>query len=479
VLTVLLGTLAGLAVPTGTGAGVAEPTASGPVAGGGGVPIPPNLNRFDLAEVGYEQAEYFLSGTASAYAPNPGPLTSDGKWTVAPSTTAPYTTRLVVHRPTKPKRFNGTVLVEWLNVSGGVDANPDWTQTHVELVREGAVWVGMSAQIVGINATKNADPIRYASLSHPGDSFSYDIFSQAGEAIRNDPKLLLGGPKPKALLAAGESQSAWRMVTYINAVHPLARVYDGFLVHSRTGSAAPLAQAPQEAVLTANPTLIRDDLDVPVLVFQTETDVGSAGYRQPDTKRYRLWEVAGSAHYDHYGLAVGPSDVGDGQGAVLNLAAMQAPATDPNARFACTLPINAGGTHWVLNAAVHQLDRWVVTGTPPPVAPRLELTSTAPVTIARDEQGNALGGVRSPHVDAPIAAVTGTRNGGSRFCFLFGTTVPFTPEQLAALYPTHKQFASKWNQATRQAVNAGFLLEPDAKELRAAVAQSEIASIGK
>ena len=134
----------------------------------------------------------------------------------------------------------------------------------------------MSAQAVGLNATKTADPVRYASLSHPGDSFSYDIFSQAGEAVRRDAARVLGGLKPKRVLAAGESQSAGRMVTYIDAVHPLARVYDGFFVHSRGGGGALLSQAPQETAPAPNPTLIRDDLDVPVLVFQTETDVRNA-----------------------------------------------------------------------------------------------------------------------------------------------------------------------------------------------------------
>jgi hypothetical protein len=449
-----------------------------PATGGAGVPAPPNLNRFDLAQVGYEQSEVLLSGTARAFAPVTGTLTTDGEWKVAPTDTAPYTTRLVVYRPIKAKRFDGTVLVEWLNVSGGVDADPDWTQTHNELVRAGTVWVGVSAQAVGVNATKAADPARYASLSHPGDSFSYDIFSQAGDAIRHDAPQILGGLKPTTVLGAGESQSASRLVTYIDAVHPLAHAYDGYFVHSRSGGGLPLSQAPQPVVLAPSPTLIRDDLDVPVLTFQTETDVsfGNAAYRQPDTKRRRLWEVAGSAHYDYYGLAIGPSDVGDGQGAVKNLAAMQAPASNATG-FSCSAPINTGGTHWVLNAAVHALERWVVDGVAPPTEPLLQLASTSPVVLARDADGNALGGVRSPQVDAPIAALGGTVNratAGSGFCFLFGTTVPFDAARLATLYPSHGAFVTAWNRASRQAVARGWLLPPDAAELRKAATASTV-----
>ena len=76
---------------------VADPSVSGPVTGGSGDIQPPNVASLDLDQVGYQQSEYFLSGTATAYAPGPEPLPSDGKWTVAPASTAPYTTRVVVY----------------------------------------------------------------------------------------------------------------------------------------------------------------------------------------------------------------------------------------------------------------------------------------------------------------------------------------------------------------------------------------------
>jgi endonuclease YncB( thermonuclease family) len=60
---------------------------------------------------------------------------------VATADTAPFKSRIVVLRPEAEGDFNGTVLVEWFNVSGGVDASPDWTQMHTELVREGYAWV--------------------------------------------------------------------------------------------------------------------------------------------------------------------------------------------------------------------------------------------------------------------------------------------------------------------------------------------------
>lgn len=431
---------------------------------------------FNLSKVGYEKSQFFVSGTAHSYAPTQ-PLTSDGKWAVVTGVSAPYTTRIAVYRPINPKKFNGTVVVEWLNVSGGTDDSPDWTLSHNELIRDGFAWVGVSAQQVGVNAAKTTDPSEYSSLSHPGDSFSYDIFSQAGQAVRKDASKILGGLRLHTLIAAGESQSAGRLMTYIDAVQPIARVYQGFLVHSQFGTGAPLSQAPQTNYAAPNPTTIRSDIGVPVLEFETETDVDNSNltdrlhYGNP--KWFRLWEVAGSSHYDYYGLAIGPDDTGNGAGAVENLAAMQNPTRTPVGGFNCAVPINTGGTHWALDAAVYWLDKWVVTGTPPPRAPLLATTHVSPVVYKLDANGNVIGGVRTPQVDAPIAALGSQGNSGG-FCVLFGSTVPYSAAHLASLYKTHGQFVAAWARAVKTDRADGFLLPADAAELLHSAVVSDV-----
>jgi hypothetical protein len=459
------------------GAAVASVSVTGPLAA-----KTPTFNNtlygttFDLSQVGYESSEFFLSGTAHSYVPVT-PLTSDGNWTVTTGVSAPYTTRIAVYRPIDPTKFNGTVVVEWLNVSGGIDASPDWTLAHNELIREGFVWVGVSAQAVGVNATKKADPADYSSLSHPGDSFSYDIYSQAGRAVRDDASRILGNLQPKTVLAIGESQSAFRLMTYIDAVQPTADVYDGFLVHSQFGTGAPLSQSPQASYPTPSPTTIRSNLGVPVFEFETETDVFNSKLADRlfygDPRNFRLWEVAGSSHYDYYGLAIGPTDTGDGQGAVANLAAMQHPTASPPGGFTCSEPINTGGTHWLLDAAFYWLNQWVVNGKAPPTAPYLQTTQASPVVFARDAHGNVLGGVRSPQVDAPVAALGGVGNVPA-FCSLFGSTVPLSSGQLASLYPTHAQFVFDWALATLNGALHGFLVRQDAVELFNSGAASQI-----
>ena len=80
---------------------------------------------FSLAALGYEQAEYYVSGTASSYT-NVNEFAPDGQWQVQASEQAAYKTRIVVNRPIDPEEFNGSVVVEWLNVSAGFDSAPDW-----------------------------------------------------------------------------------------------------------------------------------------------------------------------------------------------------------------------------------------------------------------------------------------------------------------------------------------------------------------
>ncbi|WOX09952.1 alpha/beta hydrolase domain-containing protein [Streptomyces sp. N50] len=469
--------LSGITESTSAAANAVGPEVTGPVTGGKGAVVLQGTS-FDLGGVGYTQSEFFLSGTATSYT-SANPLGSDGRWDVTPASTAPYTTRIVMNRPSNPTRFNGTVVVEWLNVSAGLDTAPEWIYTHNELIREGYAWIGVSAQAVGVAATKAADPVRYAALSHPGDSYSYDIFTQAGQAVRDSAAKILGGLRPRTVLAEGESQSAFRLTTYVDAVQPLAHAYDGFLVHSRAGFAAALSQAPQADVPTPAVVEFRTDTDVPVLTVQTETDLMLLGYltaRQPDTGRLRFWEVAGTAHADDYVANVGAADTGNGAVSAGELDAMLDPPTGTPA-FSCADPINTGPAHYVMDGAQHALRGWVLTGIPPAKTAQLQVTTSSDGTPAfvLDANGNATGGIRTPAVDAPVAALSGLgQTGSAQFCFLFGTTTPFTAAKLAALYPTHAEFVRQWAARTAAAVAAGTIRPADAADLVEAAVRSGI-----
>jgi hypothetical protein len=437
---------------------VPNPAVTGPVPG-----APAALSAVDLGPRGYVEQEFFVDGTARAYEPAGG-LGQDGRWRVRTTTTAPYRTRVLVRRPKDPAKFNGVVEVEWLNVSGGLDAAPDWGLGHEELLRSGSAWVGVSAQSVGVQSLKN--DTRYASLDHPGDSYSYDIYSQVAQALRH-PKgpNLLGGRafKVRTMVGDGESQSAFRMVTYIDAVQPQTGIFDGFFVHSRFATGAPLQEG--GASMIPGPTLIRTDRKEPVLVLESETDVPRhLPARQADSAHYRLWEVAGTAHFDE-----------DGLHALTGIPKEDMAVTPP---LGCAQRINSAPQWYTVDAAMHDIARWAGGGAPPPRAPRVDVTADTPPVIVRDALGLARGGIRLPQVDVPTAVLSGEPPGGPGFCSLFGRTTPLDPAQLAALYPTHDVYVKKFTAATARAERAGFLLPADAKTARAEANRTTIGGIG-
>jgi hypothetical protein len=380
---------------------------------------------------------------------------------------------VVVRRPADPGQFNGTVVVEWFNVTAGVDADPDFGLLYPALFDEGAAYIGVSAQQVSVEggtgltleipgvpasafqALKDRDPERYGSLSHPGDEYSYDIYAQVAAAARLGD--LLDGVAPERVLAVGESQSAFRMVTFINAIQPVTEAYDGFLVHSRGGGSAPLAGDQAQLDPSANPVVIRDDLDVPVLQFQTETDLIQLGFlaaRQPDTDLLATWEVAGTAHADAAILEYGAlaNDVDFDLGAICG-------------------SVNEGPQPEALRAAFVALQSWVADGTAPPTGPPID---TAEAALRRDADGNVIGGIRTPAVEAPVAALSGANATDSVICQLFGATDPFTPDRLADLYPTHDDYVEAVTASADDALEAGFLREAERDSL---VAEAEAASI--
>jgi len=480
---------------------VSEPTVQGPVTGGKGTITVVGPREDLLATNGYVANEYFFGGTATAYRPAK-PLGPDGRWKFDASATAPYTSRMIVYRPKDPKDFNGTVYVEWLNLTAGFETSAVYSLVHNEVLREGAAWIGVSAQAGGVQGTdslvavagappgglKATDPARYDALTHPGDLYSFDIFSQAGVAAAGDAKGVkpLGNLSPKHLIAIGKSQSAFRLVTYVNGVQPTAGVYDGFLIASRHRSGAPLGPTdfglPDDTV--PETAMIRTDSDVPVMVVQTETDLEqfqSTRARQPDTKRFRLWEIAGSAHADTYAGAIGLADTGNG--------AAERTILDPSAAnggpLGCAVAINSGPTFAVLSASLSHLDAWVRGGTAPPKAPRIKTariksariktggSADAP-RIVRDARGNAVGGVRTPLVDVPLAALTGDTNHGGIFCSLFGTTTPFDAATIAALYPNPADYVREFDASADAAVKRGFWLKPESDNFKAAARQLNI-----
>lgn len=428
---------------------------------GGGGPFIGEATPANLQAAGYVKHEFVATGTATSYRAQ-GELTGDGEWEFATADEARYRTRILVRRPADRTRFSGTVVVEWLNVSGGVDGSPDHSSLVAELTRRGHAWTGVSAQVIGVEGgqvivgapggngiagkgLKRIDPVRYGSLEHPGDAFSFDIYTQVARALRQGGAIL-GGRQAEVVLAVGESQSALALVTYYNGVQPLTRAFDGFLVHSRGAVSLPLVGPGQSADLAGSlggtPVLLRTDLDAPVLTLQTEGDItsllDSVSARQPDTRTLRLWEVAGTSHADAFLLGA----TADG----LN----------------CGCAVNNAPMHVVAKGALRALDQWVRSGVAPPEAQRIQTTNSAKPEIRRDSDGIALGGVRTPPVDVPVDVLSSVPGPTpDMLCLLAGSTRPLPQQRLAQLYASREDYMRKYAAATDDAIGTGFVVEED------------------
>lgn len=462
--------------PSNTNASTTTPSTiarpAGPVAdlseeitGGKGMFLPSGNSSTALTAPpppdGYVAQEFVAAGTATSYKAV-GELAQNGKWKFAPDGEAKYRTRVAVRRPENPDDFSGTVFVEWLNVSGGVDSAPDYDMTYEEIARAGHAWIGVSAQLIGVEGgrvavkvpepggtnyagqgIKKLDPERYGSLEHPGDGFGFDMFTQVARAVRQGGEPL-GGLQPQRVIASGESQSAAALVTYFNGVQPLTSAFDGFFVHSRGAGPLPIAE-PGQAVGIAdsigrNPTLFRTDLKAPVIDIQAENDTGvlrSLTVRQPDTEQFRLWEMAGTAHADARLLG-----------------------TIGETTLDCGLPVNQGPMHLIAKAALAALDEWVRTGTPPPSAPRFE--TIGDTDVKRDADGLVLGGIRTPMLDTPVDVLSGVKGPASDVvCILSGSTKPLPDARLAELYESRADYVEQYAADTDKAIKAGHLLEGD------------------
>jgi hypothetical protein len=444
------------------------------------------LGAFPIHDVGYVAEEFFVSGTASSYAPE-AELRPDGQWRVTPSGAADFTTRIVALTPADRAQFNGTVLVEWLNVSGGIDAPAVWMMAHREIIRAGYAYVAVSAQKVGVHgganllgidmSLKSQDPERYASLNHPGDAFAFDIFSQIGGLVRSAGGGILGELCPQHVVAIGESQSAMFLTTYINAVDPLARVYDGFLVHSRFGPAAHFDGSSLITELESSGAQMavrfRPDLRVPIITIITETDlVGHVplGYyfaRQPDNEWSRVWEIPGAAHADNYTIHVAAIDTGSAP--LDNIVAAYAPTKMLMGQQLGHYINFSPQHHYVVQAALAALTKWVRTGEPAPSASPIEVGETQgteePQPIL-DRNGLAQGGIRTPWVDVPTARTSAVVPEHNIMAAIFGSGEPFDAATLRRLYPGGlTEYLESFTAALDTAIGSGFILPADRAEV--------------
>ncbi len=522
-VTTLLGSLAvpiARAEDSATVAPVPEPTVTGPVADEIGLKGEPWFDPPFVVEeaqpFAYVSEEFFVEGI--------------GRDLLGSGTDAPYKTRILVVRPQHATDFSGTVVVEWDNVTAQAALNPLFMWDHPYLLREGHAFVSVSAQAVGVCCSPVShtfwDPARYGDLSHPGDAYSYDIYAQAVEALRRNTVStdgvaggipnggalagVLGNPLQTQIpgghpvmgdlavsnvIATGTSQSASRLHTHLDQIEGIhAANLDGVLLDA--GGSRTYTRPP---VIPTIHFLSEDGLNA------TEPNVGGASLMGTDNN-YRLWEVPGASHAD----AEFSRYIEDGLYGTHILETPPLPwkqwddrrfsfryGDDGLSLRAGCQPLGYGDNtyprRYAARAAMDQLVRWTTSDdavVPPskpgkgkgrdkkqtPAAiefeaiqpPRVVFDATG--TEVRDANRQVVGGVRLPQIDVPIADYLATT------CGLFGHTIGYDPITLSTLYPTTDMYVAQMHAAIDRALDAGFLLEPEAEELRVQLATAVVPS---
>ncbi|HEV7735639.1 MAG TPA: alpha/beta hydrolase domain-containing protein [Candidatus Binatia bacterium] len=401
----------------------------------------------DLAGAGFVEEEFFFTGEAR-HCLGTGCLEG----------THPYRSRMIVRRPAAARRFNGTVIVEWLNVTDQRDGDYDWLMLSDHILRAGYAWVGVSAQRVGIDAPvtglKAWSPSRYGGLDVTAggtivdDGLAFDVFSQAGAALRSPGAVDPLGPLRKRkrgverLIATGHSQSAILLTPYINTAHADAGVYDGFILHSTGGRISP-------------------DVDTRTFHLRAESDVRLFP-RHDDDDRVRTWEVAGTSHFD-WRQESGRTGV-----LVRDLGFVPPPPQPCDLPYWTRVPF-----HHVFAAAVDHLVEWIAKSTPPPHAEPIAVTGT---TIVRDAAGHVSGGIRLADYEVPTADNSGGNRGMAAFCAdsLIGSYAPYSAATLATLYPRRRAYVKRVRSVAKANQRDGFIVRADATATIRAARVSDI-----
>lgn len=459
-----------VAVPKVTGP--VPVTATSKIFGG----VATNLGPVDLAKYGYVEEEFFISGSANVY-----DWLADGSLSVKGANN-PYTTRIVVRRPSDPARFRGTVVVELPNIARRFDWAMIWGFSQDYFLERGIAWVqvGMPASVASM---KKVNPARYGTLSFenttkvcPGeveDGLRYDMISQVAAALKSkDAGMPLAALNVQRVFLTTQDTG---LITYINAFHEKAArlaggapAYDGYLIKVLNAPglinscARPLAQNDPRRMLKA--------VDVPTITVIAQGEVeGMAWSRKPDSDepvgRHRRYEVAMASHIDKWAYTSMPSfaeqtAAGNAQGT---------PDWPFTARCEPEIVLQDEPLlRYSFNMGFEQLDRWVRGNYIPPKASRMELDAKGKLVL--DEFGIGKGGIRSPYSDVPTAKYL-TASGGPGNCREFGSTHPLTYKQLDQRYGSAAKYAEKVEASIKDMLKSGWILDTDAERMRSLLLQ--------
>jgi hypothetical protein len=266
-----------------------------------------------------------------------------------------------------------------------------------------------------------------------------DIMSQMAHALKlNNPALPFDG-KVRRLVSYAASGGSTFLTRYIDYHHDAARLpdgrpaFDGFMVavgilpHTR----------PKDSVLT-------------YILSEGDTEV-NLSWREPDpadtdNPRFRVYQVPGTGHIMSASLP----------GQEVNPADRKTPE----------------GVHYydkqnkpILWGVWQNMFDWIEHGKPMPKTARITMDNNAPDHIARDKNGNALGGLRTPWMEVPDGTYIGRLEGN----LLRAGYRPFSEDKMRQLYGSRENYVRLIGRQVDRLVREGWVMAQDADLMKSCV----------
>ncbi|KAJ2975123.1 hypothetical protein NQ176_g5694 [Zarea fungicola] len=408
-----------------------------------------------LPEYGYVSREYLISGVAYG---------------------EPYCTRLLLRCPEDAARFTGFVVVEPSHLWGGTSI---WRHTNRWLMRNGHAWLEVDSQATSaVGKIKNVDPERYKDIRFiPGPTsaefaanipFVTNVTKEAlSEAYMNfkakwwpatlqSPEILAAashalrsgdlGIAAKRVVLSGLSQTGGvtrRFITHSSHLRlPDGSLpFEGYIPCQSGGEVLP--DVPGAKIIEL---LGEAEFQTVRLPCGIGGQILGTAHRRPDSDSFRLYEVACMAHRESRWAS--PAELK--RWSVADL---------------CGAEWSTFANSFIYHAVFEAMEKWTRKISIPPSPSLVIETIGDSDDIVRDDHGNAAGGVRTLHSDAPLARFVAATPKG-RPNWYWGSQWTFEAEKLQSLYGTVANYQYTAGQALQRQIDQGFLLPIDAEVLR-------------
>ncbi|MDD3413776.1 MAG: alpha/beta hydrolase domain-containing protein [Lachnospiraceae bacterium] len=439
--------------------------------------VPLNVENFD-----YVEEEYFLSGFANVYDAD------SNDQLIIKKEKLPYKNRILVRRPKSESKFSGRVYVDIMNATQGYDIEDMWHRNYLWCMEHGHVYVGVTSKPINVLSLKNFDYDRYSTLNwssgemipYPAVSKSatipgteeglvWDIISQTVALLRKGGnENCLGGYQVKYVYLSGQSQSGAYLNTYISYFDSILnsrnneRLCDGYF--NVVGALVQRSLCQQNEVGPLK-LLLRHmhPSTSPYICLSSEADLSLFSMFVPngnlldikienvnlDDNKCRYYEISGTPHTDIICPILSSIEEIEKTGTQL-----------PNLSTNLLEHINDIPVEYYICGLLEKLHLWAKNGEAPEIFEPLYRENGK---IKRDKAGNALGGLRTPFVDVPIATyVASNPEDPEGIC---GKMKYFTLQEVEKRYGSVDEYLQLFAKETHQQIEDGWISQTDGMKM--------------